>query len=120
MQAHGAVRGGVITAIPPPRRGRRNVLVAILVLVVVAPVVALLVWAAPFATSSGVGAASSAPGAGSAVIHDDAWNMHPSSAGAGSAIVHDDAGTMPRSDDEVHPWVTLRDDEGNVHRVRAH
>jgi ferric-dicitrate binding protein FerR (iron transport regulator) len=104
MQAHGAVRGGVITAIPPPRRGRRNVLVAILVLVVVAPVVALLVWAAPFATSSGVGAEDAAPGAGSAaaVVHDDAWNMHPTAAGAGSAIVHDDAGTMHRSTD-VHP-----------------
>jgi hypothetical protein len=53
----------------------------------------------PLATRSGVGAAEDAPNAGAAVVHGDAWNM-PSS--------------------NVHPWVNLRDDEGNVHRVRVH
>jgi hypothetical protein len=98
------------------------VLLAIVALVVIAAAVALLVWVAPLAPSSGVGAEDAAPNAGAgsaAVVHDDAWNM-PSNAGAGSAIIHDDAWNLHRSADDVHPWVNLRDDEGNVHRVRAH
>jgi len=64
--------------------------------VVIAAMVALLVWAAPLATS-GVGAEDANPKAGavSAVIHDDAGNMLPD-AGAVSAIVHDDAGKVNR------------------------
>jgi len=65
--------------------------------VVIAAMVALLVWAAPLATS-GVGAEDANPnkaGAVSAVIHDDAGNMLPD-AGAVSAVVHDDAGKVNR------------------------
>jgi ferric-dicitrate binding protein FerR (iron transport regulator) len=66
MQLDGALPGGSTR----PRRRRLNVLVAI---VVIAAMVALLVWAAPFGRS-GVGAQDA--GAGSAVIHDDAGNVH--------------------------------------------
>jgi hypothetical protein len=84
MQADGAVRGD--DTIPRPRRLR-----------------ALLVWAAPFATS-GVGAEHSNPNAGSAIVHDDVGNTNRYSyplpagkvAGAGSVVLHDDAG-------DVHP-----------------
>jgi len=54
------------------------VLVAIVALVAIAAVVALMVRADPLATSSGVGAEDAAPGAGSAVVHDDAGNLHAS------------------------------------------
>ena len=80
MQAHGAVRGAVTTIRPPPtRRGRRNVLVAIVALVAIAAAaVALMVRAASLATSSAPRAGYAAPGAGSAVVHDDAGNLHAS------------------------------------------
>ena len=85
MQADGAVRGD--TTIPRPRRLR-----ALLAIVVIAALVALLVWAAPLATG-GAGVEDAFPnvGAGSAVLHDDAGNVHSN---AGSAIVHDDAGSV--------------------------
>lgn len=66
MQADGAVRGD--TTMPRPRRLR-----ALLAIVVIAALVALLVWAVPFATS-GVGA--EAAGTGSAIVHDDAGSVH--------------------------------------------
>jgi hypothetical protein len=96
MQADGAVRGD--NTIPRPRRLR-----ALLAIVVIAALVALLVWAAPFATS-GVGAEHSNPNAGSAIVHDDVGNTNRYSyplpagkvAGAGSVVLHDDAG-------DVHP-----------------
>ena len=88
MQVDGAVQGGSTV----PRRRRLNVLVAMVVIVVIAAMVALLIWAAPFA-SSGVGAEDAKPnaGAGSAIIHDDAGNVHRN---AGSAVIHDDAGNV--------------------------
>lgn len=81
MQVDGALQGGSTR----PRRRRLNVLVAI---VVIAAMVALLVWAAPFASSE-FGAQDAKPkaGAGSAVIHDDPWNLPHN---AGSAPIHDD------------------------------
>jgi hypothetical protein len=86
MQAGSAVQGVSTT----PRRGRLGVLLAI---VVIAAMVALVVWTAPFATNGGAGAEDAIPkaGAGSAIVHDDAGNMHPS---AGSAVLHDDAGNV--------------------------
>jgi hypothetical protein len=91
------------------RRKRLNVLVAIVAVVVIGAMVALLVWAAPLATS-GVEAQDASPNAwaGSAVIHDDAGNVNRYSyplppgkgaqlnAGAGSAVVHDDAAKVHR------------------------
>ena len=112
MQADGAVQG--VSTIP--RRRRLNVVLAILAVVVIAAMVALLIWAAPLATS-GVGAEDAIPkaGAGSAVLHDDAGNLPtdaewaagprglfypgkvaPLHAGAGSAPIHDDAGNVSR------------------------
>ena len=108
MQVDGAAHGvGTI-----PRSKRLNVLLAIVAVVVIAAMVALLVWAAPLATS-GVEAqdANLNSGAGSAVIHDDAGSMLPE-AGAGSAVVHDDAGNMiPEAGSTV-----VHDDAGNVNR----
>jgi hypothetical protein len=85
MQVDGALQGGSTR----PRRRRLNVLLAI---VVIAAMVALLVWAAPLARS-GVGAQNANPHAsvGSAVIHDDPWNLPRN---AGSAPIHDDAGNV--------------------------
>jgi hypothetical protein len=85
MQVDGALQGGSTR----PRRRRLNVLLAI---VVIAAMVALLVWAAPLARS-GVGAQDANPHAsvGSAVIHDDPWNLPRN---AGSAPIHDDAGNV--------------------------
>ena len=85
MQVSGPVQG--VSTIS--RRRRLNVLLAI---VVIAAMVALLVWAAPLARS-GVGAQDANPHAsvGSAVIHDDPWNLPRN---AGSAPIHDDAGNV--------------------------
>jgi len=73
MQVSGPVQG--VSTIP--RRRRLNALLAI---VVIAAVVALMVWASALARS-GVWAEDANPkagaGAGSAVIHDDPWNLHP-------------------------------------------
>ncbi len=114
MQANGALQGGRTI----PRRGRLQVVLAILAIVVIAAMVALLVWVVPLATS-GVGAEDAIPkaGAGSAIVHDNAGNVHRNEgsgvmwaapfassgvgaedakpkAGAGSAVIHDDAGNV--------------------------
>ena len=111
MQVDGAAHGvGTIT-----RRRRLNVLLAIVAVVVIAAMVALMVWAAPLATS-GVGTQDANPnaGAGSAVIHDDAGNLFPE-AGTGSAVVHDDAGNMIPEVGGAGSAV-VHDDAGNVNR----
>lgn len=89
MQVGGAVRGTSTTPPPPPPhhhappgRGRLKVLLAI---VAVAVFSALVVWAAPLARS-GVATEDAAPNAGSAVIHDDSWNMPDN---ADPAVVYD-------------------------------
>ena len=99
MRADGAAHGvGTI-----PRRKVLKVLLAIVAVVVIAAMVALVVWTAPLARS-GVG-------------EQDAM----SNAEAGSAVIRDDAGAVHSyTPQEVHPWVNLRDDEGEVHRVKAH
>jgi hypothetical protein len=89
MQANGALQGGRTI----PRRGRLQVLPAILAVVVIAAMIALLVWASPFATS-GVGAEDANPNTGTAIIHDDAGYVHRN---AGSAVLHDDAGNVHRN-----------------------
>ena len=73
MQVDGAVQG-VSTR---PRRRRLHVLLVLVAVVVIGAMVALLIWAAPLARS-GVGAQDANPnaGAGSAVLHDDAGNVH--------------------------------------------
>ena len=73
MQISGPVQG--VSTIP--RRRRLNALLAIVTIVLIAAMVALLVWAGALARS-GVGAENANPkavGAGSAVIHDDTWNL---------------------------------------------
>jgi cytoskeletal protein RodZ len=91
MQVDGALQGGSTR----PRRRRLNVLLAIVAILVIAAMVTLLIWAAPLARS-GVGAQDANPHAsvGSAVIHDDPWNLPNSN--AGSAVIHDDAGHVNR------------------------
>ena len=86
MQAGGVAKGAI------PRRRRLNVVLAIAVVVAIAALTALLVRTVPLATG-GVEAGAANPGAGAAVLHDDAGDVHP---GAGSAIVHDDAGEVNR------------------------
>ena len=73
MQVDGAVQG-VSTR---PRRRRLHVLLVLVAVVVIGAMVALLIWTAPLARS-GVGAQDANPnaGAGSAVLHDDAGNVH--------------------------------------------
>lgn len=97
MQVGGTVQGAPTI----PRRRRLNGLLAIAAIVVIAAVVALLMWVVPLAASGGGAADANAGFAGSAVIHDEAGNIHMHSAGAGAT------------------WVDLRDDEGNMHRVRV-
>jgi hypothetical protein len=72
MQVDGALQGGSTR----PRRKRLNVLLALVAIVMIAAMVALLVWAGALARSE-VGAEDAGTGAGSAVIHDDPWNLHP-------------------------------------------
>ncbi len=57
-------------------------LVAIAAILVIAATVALLVWAGALARS-GVGAVGANADAGSAIIHDDPWNLPPSLGCAG-------------------------------------
>ena len=94
MQVSGPVQG----ASTIPRRRRLNALLAIVTIVLIAAMVALMVWAGALARS-GVGAQDANPtaaGAGSAVIHDDAGNVHRN---AGSGVmwaapnVHRNAGS---------------------------
>ena len=73
MQVDGAIRGRASTR---PQRKRLNVLVAIAAILVIAATVALLVWAGALARS-GVGAEDANASAGSAIIHDDPWNLPP-------------------------------------------
>lgn len=71
MQAGGALQGESTI----PKRDRLRVLLAI---VVIAALVALVVWAAPFASNEfGTEEANSnSAGVGpSAVVHDDPWNL---------------------------------------------
>jgi hypothetical protein len=96
MQVGGAVRGTSTTPPPPPPhappgRGRLKVLLAIVAAVAVFS--ALVVWAAPLARS-GVGTEDAAPNAGSAVIHDDSWNMPDN---ADPAVVYDDGSNLHAS-----------------------
>ena len=69
-----------------PHRRRLDVLLAALVIALLG---ALLVWTTPLATS-GAGAedVNLSGGAGSAVIHDDPWNLPQEE--TGSAPIHDD------------------------------
>ena len=98
MQVGGTVRGTSTTPPPPPPpppyappgRGRLKVLLAI---VAVAVFSALVVWAAPLARS-GVGTEDAAPNAGSAIIHDDSWNMPDN---ADPAVVYDDGSNLHAS-----------------------
>jgi flagellar basal body-associated protein FliL len=68
--------GGLQRGSTRPRRRRLNVLLAIMAIVVIAAMVALLVWAGAPARSE-AGAEDANPNAGSAIIHDDAGNVHP-------------------------------------------
>jgi hypothetical protein len=65
---------GVVTI--PGRGGRLDVLLAIAAIVMLVAVMALLVWAVPLAMSGAQTANPSMGYAGSAVIHDDAGNVH--------------------------------------------
>jgi hypothetical protein len=78
----------------------------------IAALVALMVWVGPLGFNRAE-TRDTVPGAraGTAVIHDDAGNVHPGLA-PGYATVHDDAGN-------VHPTVgtaIVHDDAGNVNR----
>ena len=101
------------------RRRRLEVLVAIAAIVVIAAVVALMVWVVPLATS-GVGAedAISKASAGSAIIHDDAGNLPTDAERA--AFYQMRQGAVKNTGIMHASMVNLRDDEGDVHRVRAH
>ena len=72
--ADGAQRGA--STMPRCRR-RLDVLLAVLVIAALAALAALLVWTTPL-TRSEAGAEDAYPsaGAGSAVIHDDPWNLN--------------------------------------------
>lgn len=58
-----------------PRRGRLNALLASVAVLAIAALVALLVWVGPLGFG-GVEMRDAVPGAGTAVIHDDAGNVH--------------------------------------------
>lgn len=93
-----------------PRRGRLNALLASVAVLAIAALVALLVWVGPLGFG-GVEMRDAVPGAGTAVIHDDAGNVHAGLA-PGYATVHDDAGNL-------HPTAgtaIVHDDTGNVNR----
>ncbi len=81
MQIGGPVQG--VSTIP--RRRRLNALLAIVTIVLIAGMMALLIWAGALARSEARAedAHPKAAGAGSAVIHDDAGNVHPK---AGSVV----------------------------------
>ena len=106
MQVDGVVQGGSTR----PRHRRLNVLLALVAIVVIAAMVALLVWAGALARS-GVGAEEANPkaGTGTAVIHDDPWNL-PSN--AGSAPIHDDPWNLPPNAGSA----PIHDDAGYVNR----
>jgi len=110
VQIGGAVQG--VNTIP--RRRRWNALLAVAAVALIAVLMALWVWVVLPATS-GIEAEDAVPtaGTGSAIIHDDAGNVHPGVT-PGYAIIHDDAGN-------VHPETgtgsaIIHDDAGNVNR----
>ena len=109
MQVDGAAHGvGTI-----PRRKRPNVLLGIVAVVVIAALLALMVWVSPLARS-GVGAQDANPhaGAGSAIIHDDPWNL---TGNVGSAVIHDDAWNLQPNQGAPGSAI-IHDDAGNVNR----
>jgi hypothetical protein len=76
MQAQGAARGGVGTAIP--RRGGGGRLGALLTVAAVPVIVALIVlmtWGVLAPATGGVEAQDGRAGAGASVVHDDAGNV---------------------------------------------
>ncbi len=89
MQVYGAARGGAGTV--PRGGGRLQAWLAVAAILVILALMALLAQGAPPATG-GAEDANLKAGGGSAIVHDDAGNMPPSTS---SAIVHDDAGKMP-------------------------
>jgi hypothetical protein len=111
MQAQGATRGGGTI----PRRGVRwlEALLTVAAISVIVAVMALMTRGvvAP-ADTRGVGAqdANKAGVVVSAIVHDDAGNVH-SGLAPGYAPVHDDAGNMPASGAGA---AVVHDDAGNV------
>jgi hypothetical protein len=95
-----------------PRRRRPNVLIAGVAVLALAALVGLMVWVGPLGFNRAkAGDTVPGAGAGTAVIHDDAVNVHPGLA-LGYATVYDDAGN-------VHPTAgsaIVHDDAGNVNR----
>jgi hypothetical protein len=105
MQANGSARGGAGTV--PRGDGWLQVLLAVAAIVVILVVMALLAQGVPPATDGAEDATLKA-GGGSAIVHDDAGNMPPSTR---TAIVHDDAGKMPLNGTGS---AILHDDAGNM------
>jgi hypothetical protein len=95
-----------------PRRSRPNALLAGVAVLAIAALVALMVWVGPLGFG-GVETKDAVPGAGAgtAVVHDDAGNVHPGLA-PGYAIVHDDAGNM----NPMAGTAVIHDDAGSVNR----
>jgi hypothetical protein len=108
VQTGGVMRGA--NAIP--RRRRLNALMAGVAVLAIAALVALMVWVGPLGFNRAkAGDTVPGAGAGTAVIHDDAVNVHPGLA-LGYATVYDDAGN-------VHPTAgtaIVHDDAGNLNR----
>ncbi len=89
MQVHGAARGGAGTV--PRGGGWLQALLAVAAIVVLLALMSLLAQGVSPATG-GAEDANLKAGGGSAIVHDDAGNMSPSTS---LAIIHDDAGNMP-------------------------
>ncbi len=104
MQVHGAARGGA--GVVPRGGGWLQALLAVAAIVAILAVMALLAQGVPPATG-GAEDANLKAGGGSAIVHDDAGNMPPSTR---TAVVHDDAGHMPA----VAGSAIVHDDAGNV------
>jgi hypothetical protein len=111
-----------------PRRSRPSALLAGVAVLAIAALVALMFWVGPLGFG-GVQTKDAVPatGAGTAVVHDDAGNLHTGLApgyaavhddagnvhpATGTAIVHDDAGNMP----PPAGTAIVHDDAGNVNR----
>jgi len=76
----------------------------------IAAIVALMVWVGPLGYG-GVETREAVPAVGTAVVHDDAGNVHTGLA-PGYAAIHDDAGNMaPASGTAI-----VHDDAGNLNR----
>ena len=103
MQVGGSVQGA--SNIHP--REWLNALLALVAILVIAAVVALMVWAAPLATSgAGAEAAVPKPEASWVTLYDAEGNPHRIHLRAGWA-------------EDAAPWVVLYDAEGNAHLVSA-